>query len=533
MASQTLDPGIELDVMIIGAGLSGIGAAWHLQDKCPGRSFGILEARSDLGGTWDLFRYPGIRSDSDMYTFGYNFRPWMDGKVFADGPSIRNYVRDTAREADIESRIQFDTRVTAVRWDTASARWSIEATGPDGVQTWTARFVILCSGYYRYSEGYMPDFPGRARFTGDVIHPQLWDESYDYSGKKTVIIGSGATAVTLVPAMADKAAHVTMLQRSPSYIAARPSRDGIADFLRKILPSRLAYTLTRIKNVAQGMFFFNLARRAPNMARKSILKDIRTALGEDFDVETHFSPPYNPWDQRFCMAPDGDFFEVLKSGQATIETDHIETFTETGIQLKSGKHLEADLIIPATGLSMQIGGGMEIEVDGPRPRTRPRDLSRHDAVPHPQSGAVLWLYQCQLDAEDRSDLRARVPHAQSHGAHRGRLCLAGAACRPGNPTADRFLIGLCETRGARPATPGHGGSVAHLSELRHGHDHHPLWQAGCRPSQIWHRRGPGGEHTRQRAGSSSGGVIGLSQNRQSCVEAIWLECFEIEATRTP
>lgn len=364
MASQTLDPGIELDVMIIGAGLSGIGAAWHLQDKCPGRSFGILEARSDLGGTWDLFRYPGIRSDSDMYTFGYNFRPWMDGKVFADGPSIRNYVRDTAREADIESRIQFDTRVTAVRWDTASARWSIEATGPDGVQTWTARFVILCSGYYRYSEGYMPDFPGRARFTGDVIHPQLWDESYDYSGKKTVIIGSGATAVTLVPAMADKAAHVTMLQRSPSYIAARPSRDGIADFLRKILPSRLAYTLTRIKNVAQGMFFFNLARRAPNMARKSILKDIRTALGEDFDVETHFSPPYNPWDQRFCMAPDGDFFEVLKSGQATIETDHIETFTETGIQLKSGKHLEADLIIPATGLSMQIGGGMEIEVDG-------------------------------------------------------------------------------------------------------------------------------------------------------------------------
>lgn len=359
-------PDTALDVLIIGAGLSGVGAAWHLQDKSPKQSYAILEARADLGGTWDLFRYPGIRSDSDMYTFGYNFRPWTDGKVFADGPNIRNYVRDTAREAKIDERIRFNTRVTAVRWNTATARWTVEADGPDGPEVWTARFLIVCSGYYRYSAGYMPDFPGRDRFNGDVIHPQLWDETYDYSGKRVVIIGSGATAVTLLPAMADKAAHVTMLQRSPSYIAARPSRDGVADFLRKILPGRLAYTLTRIKNVGMGMFFFNLARRAPDFVKRGVLKQIRADLGEAFDVEKHFSPSYNPWDQRFCLAPDGDFFTALKSGKASIATDQIQTFDETGIQLESGEHLDADLVIPATGLFLQIGGGMEIEVDGAR-----------------------------------------------------------------------------------------------------------------------------------------------------------------------
>ncbi len=354
----------ERDVLIIGAGLSGVGAAWHLQDKTRRKSYAILEARADLGGTWDLFRYPGIRSDSDMYTFGYNFRPWTDGKVFADGPSIRNYVRETAREAGIDRHIRFNTRVQRVSWDTQTARWTVQADGPDGPEVWRAKFLILCSGYYRYSSGYMPDFPGLDRFTGDVIHPQLWDENYDYSGKRVVIIGSGATAVTLLPAMADTAGHVTMLQRSPSYIAARPSRDGVADFLRKVLPGRAAYTLTRIKNVAMGMFFFNLARSAPNFVRTGVLKQIRAELGEDFDVETHFSPSYNPWDQRFCLAPDGDFFEALKTDRADIVTDRIASFDETGIQLESGEHLDADLVIPATGLAMQIGGGMEIEVDG-------------------------------------------------------------------------------------------------------------------------------------------------------------------------
>jgi len=362
--AEATSPGAERDVVIIGAGLSGVGVAWHLQDKTKNKTYAILEARADLGGTWDLFRYPGIRSDSDMYTFGYNFRPWVDGKVFADGPSIRNYVRETAREAGIDKHIRFNTRVRAVRWDTQAARWTVEADGPDGPEVWSARFLILCSGYYRYASGYMPEFAGLERFKGDVVHPQLWDDAYDYSGKQVVIIGSGATAVTLLPAMAEQAGHVTMLQRSPSYIAARPSRDAVADFLRKVLPGRLAYSLTRIKNVAMGMFFFNLARSAPGFVKKGVLKQIRKELGEDFDVETHFSPSYDPWDQRFCLAPDGDFFEALKTDKADIVTDRIKTFDETGLQLESGAHLDADLVIPATGLAMQIGGGMEIEVDG-------------------------------------------------------------------------------------------------------------------------------------------------------------------------
>lgn len=354
----------ELDVLIVGAGISGVGAAWHLQDKSPGRTYKILEARSDLGGTWDLFRYPGIRSDSDMYTFGYNFRPWTDGKVFADGPSIRNYIRDTAREAGIDRHIQFDTRVVSASWSTEEARWTVTATHEGREETYKARFVMMCSGYYRYESGYMPDFPGLEDFQGEVIHPQLWKEDQDYAGKRVVIIGSGATAITLVPSMAEKAAHVTMLQRSPSYIAARPSRDAVADGLRKVLPGRAAYTLTRAKNVLLSIFFFNLARSAPNFVKKGVLKQIRKTLGEDFPVEKHFAPSYNPWDQRFCLAPEGDFFEALKSGEARIVTDHIERFTATGIQLKSGEHLEADLIVPATGLAMQVGGAVKIDVDG-------------------------------------------------------------------------------------------------------------------------------------------------------------------------
>ena len=359
-----------IDVLIIGAGLSGVGAAWHLQDKSPARSYKILEARADLGGTWDLFRYPGIRSDSDMYTFGYNFRPWTDGKVFADGPNIRNYVRDTAREAGIDRNIQFNTRVISASWNTQDARWTIQANHDGVTETFKARFMIMCSGYYRYESGYMPDFPGREDFAGEVIHPQLWKEDQAYEGKRVVVIGSGATAVTLVPAMAAKAAHVTMLQRSPTYIAARPSRDAIADFLRKMLPGRLAYTLTRAKNIALLIFFYSLARGAPNFVKKGVIKQIRERLGEDFPVEKHFSPSYKPWDQRFCQAPDGDFFDVLKSGEASIVTDHIERFTKTGIQLKSGEHLDADMIIPATGLSMQVGGAVDISVDG-RPFNAP------------------------------------------------------------------------------------------------------------------------------------------------------------------
>ncbi|MFW6412589.1 MAG: flavin-containing monooxygenase [Oceanicaulis sp.] len=376
MTVQTLtaDPQIEeaLDVLIVGAGISGVGAARHLQMKSPDERFLILEAREDLGGTWDLFRYPGIRSDSDMYTFGYNFRPWTDGKVFADGPSIRDYIRATAEETGIIDRVRFRTRVTRAEWNTETARWTITAESGGRTHVYTARFVIMCSGYYRYDRGYMPDFPGIESFKGDVIHPQLWPESYDYAGKRVVVIGSGATAITLVPAMADTAAHVAMLQRSPSYVAARPSRDAIADVLRKILPGRVAYTLTRAKNVGLAIFFFNLARRYPGFVKKGVLKQIRERLGEDFPVETHFSPAYNPWDQRFCLAPEGDFFDALKSGAASIHTDHVERFDETGIVLKSGERLDADLVIPATGLEMQVGGAIDISVDG-----RPFDPPSH------------------------------------------------------------------------------------------------------------------------------------------------------------
>jgi len=355
----------ELDVMIVGAGLSGVGAAWHLQHRCKDPSYLILESRDSLGGTWDLFRYPGIRSDSDMYTFGYAFRPWTDGKVFADGPSIKSYVADTAREAGIEPNIRFGNKVISTRWSTQDARWTIEAqviaTGE--IKRYRAKFLFLCSGYYRYEAGYMPDFPGMGDFKGDVIHPQLWPESYDYSGKKVVVIGSGATAVTLVPSMAEQAEHVTMLQRSPAYIAARPSTDGMADFLRKVLPAQAAYGVTRIKNVLQAILIFQMSRKWPDFVKKGVLKAIRAELGEDFDVEKHFSPDYNPWDQRFCLAPEGGFFDSLKDGSASIVTDHIERFTETGILLKSGEHLDADLIIPATGLDMQVGGGIDIAID--------------------------------------------------------------------------------------------------------------------------------------------------------------------------
>ena len=355
----------DVDVLIVGAGISGIGAAYHLQARSPDRSYAILEAREAIGGTWDLFRYPGIRSDSDMYTFGFAFKPWVDGKVFADGPAIRNYVRETADDNGIMEHIRFGHRAMSADWDSATARWTVRAARKDGSEAvFVCRFLMMCSGYYRYDRGYQPDIPGLEDFAGDVIHPQHWQEGYDYSGKKVVVIGSGATAVTLVPAMADKAAHVTMLQRSPTFIAARPSRDGIADFLRRILPAKAAYGLTRIKNVLQAIIFYQISQRWPGYVRREVLKAIQDELGPEFDVERHFSPRYNPWDQRFCLAPDGDFFESLKSGEASVVTDRISKVTANGIELESGEHLEADLIVPATGLEMLLMGGMTASVDG-------------------------------------------------------------------------------------------------------------------------------------------------------------------------
>lgn len=354
----------EFDVVIVGAGLSGIGAGYHLQKRCPGRSYTILEARAAMGGTWDLFRYPGIRSDSDMYTFGYNFRPWTGGKVFADGPAIRNYVETTARDNGIDKHIRYGHSVVDANWDSAAARWRVIAEHEGERVEFTCRFLLLCSGYYRYDHGYLPDFAGMDDFEGAILHPQLWPEDAAYAGKKVVIIGSGATAVTLVPAMAETAAHVTMLQRSPTYIAARPSRDAIADTLRKLLPEKMAYALARAKNIALAIHFFQLSRRWPAFVKRQVIKLVRDELGDEFDVEKHFTPSYNPWDQRFCLAPDGDFFRALKSGKASITTDHIDRFTATGIRLTSGEEIDADIIIPATGLEMQLAGGAQLRLDG-------------------------------------------------------------------------------------------------------------------------------------------------------------------------
>ena len=362
----------HFDVLIVGAGLSGIGAAYHLQKKCPTKSFAILEGRAAIGGTWDLFRYPGVRSDSDMFTLGYPFRPWSDAKAIADGPSILNYIRDTAREYGIDRKIRYGHKVQRASWSSAQAAWTVEATLADGNTVHlTANFLFMCSGYYDYVEGYMPGWPNMDSFRGRIVHPQHWPADLDYAGKRVVVIGSGATAVTLVPAMAETAAHVTMLQRSPSYIVARPSKDFIADWLRGKLPARLAHTLIRWKNVLIGMYFYNLARRKPDVTKKGILRLAQKQLGPGYDVTKHFSPSYNPWDQRLCLVPDADLFAAIRSGKASVVTDQIESFTETGLRLKSGEDLPADIIVTATGLKVQLLGGMQVVIDG-----APANLSR-------------------------------------------------------------------------------------------------------------------------------------------------------------
>jgi monooxygenase len=356
----------HLDVLIVGAGLSGIGAACHLQRKLPGKSFAILESRDTLGGTWDLFRYPGIRSDSDMYTLGYSFRPWPSARSIADGPSILSYIKDTARDYGVDKHIRYQRRAVRAEWSTPDARWTVqvERTDTGETETVTCGFLFMCAGYYRYDEGYAPDFPGSERFAGRIIHPQHWPEDLDYAGKRVVVIGSGATAVTLVPAMAETAAHVTMLQRSPTYVVALPAEDPIAKPLRRLLPDRFAYPLLRWKNVLLSMLSFQLSRRRPAMMKAVIRKGQQRLLPADYDIDTHFSPRYNPWDQRLCLVPDGDLFKVLSKGTASIVTDQIETFTETGVRLASGAELDADIIITATGLQMLVLGGLSVSVDG-------------------------------------------------------------------------------------------------------------------------------------------------------------------------
>ena len=359
-------PSEHVDVLVIGAGLSGIGFACHLQEHCPGKSYAILEARDAIGGTWDLFRYPGIRSDSDMFTLGYVFRPWEAGKAIADGPSIREYVRETARDHGVEDQIRFHHRARRATWSSEDARWTVEVERADTGETVeiTCGFVYGATGYYRYDEGYTPQFKGTERFRGELVHPQFWPEGLDYRGKRVVVIGSGATAVTLVPAMAEEAEHVTMLQRSPSYVVTLPAQDPLANALRRRISSARAYSIVRWKNVLLTMATFNLSRRAPGLMRKLIRRGVERRLPEGYDVDTHFNPRYNPWDQRLCLVPDSDLFETISRGDASVVTDGIETFTETGIKLSSGAELEADVIVTATGLNLLILGGLEVEVDG-------------------------------------------------------------------------------------------------------------------------------------------------------------------------
>ncbi|WP_082654008.1 flavin-containing monooxygenase [Bradyrhizobium pachyrhizi] len=399
---------VHFDVLIVGAGLSGIGAGYHLQANCPDRSYAILEGRDCIGGTWDLFRYPGIRSDSDMYTLGYSFRPWTEPKAIADGPSILNYVRETARAYGIDKNIRFNHRVVRADWSSADSQWTVEVErGPEKtIERFTCSFLFMCSGYYKYEHGYTPDFPGIADFAGRVVHPQKWIDDIDYAAKKVVVIGSGATAVTLVPEMAKTAAHVTMLQRSPTYVVARPDEDKVANWLRARLPAKLAYGLTRWKNVLFGMFFYRLCKRDPERVKKLILGGVRHALGPDYDVATHFTPRYNPWDQRLCLVPNGDLFESLRNGRSSVVTDQIETFTRGGIKLKSGNVLDADIVVTATGLDLQVLGGLEINVDGARV-----DLSKtmnykglmYSGVPNLAAAFgytnASWTLKCDLTCE--------------------------------------------------------------------------------------------------------------------------------------
>ena len=358
----------HFDVLIIGAGLSGIGAGCHLQARCPGRSYLILEARDRIGGTWDLFRYPGVRADSDMFTLGYSFRPWEGAKAIADGPSILQYIQDTAREYGIDRRIRFGHRVMRASWSTQDAQWTVEAErgSESELVRFTCDFLLACGGYYSYSEGYTPEFPGVQRFAGRIAHPQRWTEEIGYAGKRVVVIGSGATAVTLVPELAKTAAHVTMLQRSPSYVVARPAEDAMANRLRRYLPSMLVHQAMRWKRVLLGMYFFDLCRRNPARAKRLLLGGVRLALGPGYDVYKHFTPRYNAWDQRLCLVPDGDLFRAIRSGRASVVTDQIETFTEKGLKLKSGAELEADLIVTATGLNLRVLSGVQLTVNGER-----------------------------------------------------------------------------------------------------------------------------------------------------------------------
>lgn len=415
----------HVDVLIIGAGVSGIGMACHLKRDCPGKSFTILERRESLGGTWDLFRYPGIRSDSDMYTFGYNFRPWTGGKVLADGPSIKQYVNETAEEHGVKSHIQYGMAVQKAEWSDEQRCWTLTAVHEPSGEThqFTASFMIGCTGYYNYDAGYKPDFPGEDDFQGEVVHPQHWPENLDYKDKRVVVVGSGATAITLVPKLAEEARHVTMLQRSPTYMMPLPADDRIARFVQRVLPSKLAYRLIRKRNVTIARLLFNLSRKRPQMMRKWMLKTVSKKLDGKADMR-HFTPSYNPWDQRLCVVKDGDLFTAIRQGSVSMATDHIDRFTETGIRLKSGEELKADIIVPATGLDIQMLGGMDVLINGQPLVLRDKVVYKNVMVEGvPNAGMVFgytnlsWTMKVDIAAEYLCRLLNHMD------AHNHRVCV--------------------------------------------------------------------------------------------------------------
>jgi cation diffusion facilitator CzcD-associated flavoprotein CzcO len=420
----------HVDVLIVGAGLSGIGAACHLRRNCPGKSYAILESREAIGGTWDLFRYPGVRSDSDMFTLGYSFKPWEGENAIADGASILAYIEETAREYGVGEKVRFGHRVIGAEWSSAETRWTVRAEreGGETVEL-SCDFLYGCTGYYRYDEGYTPELAGSERFGGRIVHPQHWPEDLDCAGKRVVVIGSGATAVTLVPALAEEAEQVTMLQRSPTYVISVRARDGLAKLLRRWLPEKAVYSVVRWKHVLRITFSYRVAQGAPKLARKVLRKGVEAQLPAGYDVDTHFEPRYDPWDQRLCAVPGGDLFKAISNGSAAVVTDGIESFTERGLRLSSGRELEADIVVTATGLNLLFLGGLELVVDG-----RPVDPA--EAVIYkgmmlsgvPNAAMALgytnasWSLKCDLTGEyicrllrhmDANGYRVATPRAPS------------------------------------------------------------------------------------------------------------------------
>ena len=458
----------HFDVMVVGAGLSGIGAGYHLQTLCPDRSYVILEGRAALGGTWDLFRYPGIRSDSDMFTLGYAFKPWTEAKAIADGPAILNYVTETARDYGIDRHIRFNHHVKRAEWSTADARWTVEVEGPEGPVAFTCNFLFMCSGYYNYARGHSPAWPGMETFGGRMVHPQFWPDDLDYADKKVVVIGSGATAVTLVPAMAETAAHVTMLQRSPTYVVSRPGEDAAANWLRAKLPAKFAYGLVRWRNVLFGMFFFNLARKRPAKTKERLIGMVSQQLGADYDVATHFTPRYNPWDQRLCLVPDADLFASIREGKASVVTDTIDRFTADGIVLASGEEIadrrrgDGDRAGTATVERRRLQcrwragrSGEDVQLQG------------YDVLGRAQHGVVVRLYQRIVDAEGGPYVRLCVPLAQHD--EEARVAPSDPAYRrgcAGTGTIPRFQLGLRHARDGKVSEAGEQGPMAGASELR-------------------------------------------------------------------